>query len=71
MIYGVIYICPECRKVSLFKPGEDGTLNVSNMLCCDDNYLMRPFYLDALFIDRLLKGQSVPPAKPDGGNPCP
>ena len=68
MIHGVIYICPECRKIALFKPNEDGTFNVSNMLCADDGYLMRAFYVDSLFIDGLLKGTIPTTSKPETPN---
>ena len=58
MTHGLIYICPECRKVTLFKAHEDGTFIMNKLMCADDGYEMRLFKLDDLFVDQMLKGVS-------------
>ena len=58
-IYGLICICPECRRVALYKPQDDGVFNMAQMACAADGYMMKIIRLDSLLIDQLLKGQDI------------
>ena len=54
-IYGMLYICPECRKFLPFTPHADGTLNITALRCAEDGYLMKRIDIDSLMIDSFLK----------------
>lgn len=56
MIYGLIYICPECRRVAIFRPHDDGTLIMNKITCASDGYEMRMIKLDTFMVDQILKG---------------
>lgn len=58
-IHGLIYICPECRKVTLYSPAADGVFNLSPQLCAGDGYVMKMVKLDSLMVDQMLKGEDV------------
>lgn len=54
-IQGILFICPECKKTLLFKPREDGTMDISQLICVEDGYIMKPVQLNELMIDRILR----------------
>ena len=56
MIHGIIYICPECRKVLKFAAYPPGYYNVSQIMCAEDGYRMKMILMTDLFVDQLLKG---------------
>lgn len=57
-IHAVFYVCPECRKVSLFNPRPDLTIDNSALQCTEDGYQMRKFVLDDNFVDLLMKDKA-------------
>jgi hypothetical protein len=58
-IYGLICICPECRRVALYKAQEDGVFNLAPVVCAADGYSMKIIKLDSLLVDQLLKGSDI------------
>ena len=56
MIHGLIYICPECRNVLVYRAHEDGTVNLNTVVCVEDEYTMKVVKLDTALVDKLLKG---------------
>lgn len=52
-IYGIIYICPDCRKAVLKIPS-DGIMYRDNVLCSDDGYQMICIIVDSFFVDQQL-----------------
>jgi len=61
MIHGIIYICPECKGTWMENVGDNTVIQAQRLLCVNDGYMMRPFVLNDLLVDSMLKGETNAP----------
>ena len=59
MIKGMLYVCPDCKRLVLYYPDADGTILNNSIMCANDGYQMRLFIIDNLFLDRMLQGKDL------------